>query len=84
MHEPTYDNLDKDPTLPGNVKGKVFQGVTGGFLGITDKYWASAVIPDQAATLEGRFSVTQTPVKVYQADVLGEGKTVEPGCHRRG
>ncbi len=78
LQEPSYDGLDKEPQLPGNVRGKVYKGVTGGFLGITDKYWASAVIPDQASPYEGRFTVTQTPVKTYQADMLGDARTVQP------
>jgi YidC/Oxa1 family membrane protein insertase len=34
---------------------KSFDGKTGGWLGITDKYWASALIPDQKATYAGSF-----------------------------
>ena len=35
--------------------GKSFDGKTGGWLGITDKYWAAALIPDQKATYAGSF-----------------------------
>ncbi|MCC7251073.1 membrane protein insertase YidC, partial [Hyphomicrobium sp.] len=35
--------------------GKSFEGKTGGWLGITDKYWAAALIPDQTATYAGSF-----------------------------
>ncbi|HYD15023.1 MAG TPA: membrane protein insertase YidC [Hyphomicrobium sp.] len=34
---------------------KSFDGKTGGWLGITDKYWAAALIPDQKATYAGSF-----------------------------
>ncbi len=35
--------------------GKTFEGKTGGWLGITDKYWAATLIPDQKATYAGSF-----------------------------
>ena len=34
---------------------KTFDGKTGGWLGITDKYWAAALIPDQKATYAANF-----------------------------
>ncbi|HRN87646.1 membrane protein insertase YidC [Hyphomicrobium sp.] len=35
--------------------GRSFDGKTGGWLGITDKYWAAALIPDQKQTYAGSF-----------------------------
>ncbi len=35
---------------------KTFQGKTGGWLGITDKYWAAALIPDQSSAYTALFS----------------------------
>ncbi len=32
---------------------QTFEGKTGGWLGITDKYWASAIIPDQKVSYSG-------------------------------
>ena len=53
---------------------------TGGWLGITDKYWATALIPDQARANRARFaSGTIGPVRTFQADYLGEGITVPAG-----
>ena len=54
LQEYTYDHLAKEPAL-GNAstKGKTWTGVTGGFVGITDKYWAAAAIPDQATPYTG-------------------------------
>ena len=59
--------------MPGqNTLGKVWDNAVGGFLGITDKYWAAAVIPDQAQAYQGAFTARQDPTgKAYQADVLG-------------
>lgn len=54
---------------------------TGGWLGITDKYWAATVIPDQATAVDSRFSSsTQAGVRTFQADYLAAGKTIAPGA----
>ena len=34
----------------------LFKNVTGGWLGITDKYWASVIVPNQNTPYQGRFS----------------------------
>ncbi len=79
LQEPGYDDLTKSPVLYGTVRGQVFKDVVGGFLGITDKYWASAIVPDQAAPYEGRFSVTGTATPIYQSDAKGSPVSVQPG-----
>lgn len=82
LQEYTYDHLAKEPVL-GNVstKGKSWTGVTGGFVGITDKYWAAAAIPDQTSTYTGSFTErTDGATKVYQANVLGGVQAVAPGA----
>ena len=43
----------------------------GGWLGFTDKYWLTSLIPDQAATFDGQFRAGAN--KAYQADF-----TVQP------
>jgi YidC/Oxa1 family membrane protein insertase len=63
------------------AKAKEFKANTGGFLGITDKYWASALIPDQTQPHDGRFlagTIGTTPT--YQADVLLPAQTVNAGA----
>ncbi|MGU3360532.1 membrane protein insertase YidC [Methylobacterium sp. M6A4_1b] len=82
LQEYTYDHLAKEPAL-GNAstKGKTWAGVTGGFVGITDKYWAAAAIPDQATPYTGSFTErTDGATKVYQANVLGNVQVVQPGA----
>ena len=49
LKEITYHDVLED----GGAKS--FDGKTGGWLGITDKYWAAALIPDQKATYAGSF-----------------------------
>src|SRR5262252_8588524 len=51
-----------------------------GWLGITDKYWAAVVIPEQGKSFEARFSGTQTDGRDrFQADYLMAPLTVEAG-----
>jgi len=53
-----------------------------GWLGITDKYWATVLIPEQGANFDARFSEGPNPRKnVYQTDYLGtDGLTAAPGA----
>ncbi len=54
---------------------------TGGWLGITDKYWAATVIPDQSVKVDAKFSTSKVAgVPTFQADYLAAPKTVEPGA----
>ncbi|TXM92230.1 membrane protein insertase YidC, partial [Methylobacterium sp. WL103] len=82
LQEYTYDHLAKEPAYGGaNTKGKAWANVTGGFVGITDKYWAAAAIPDQGAAYTGAFTErTDGATKIYQASVRGDGRSVEPGA----
>lgn len=81
LQEFTYDHIDKEPPLSPGTTGKVWKDVVGGFVGITDKYWAAAVIPDQARKYEGRYSSVQTGAsRTYQADFLGEAVQIAPGA----
>jgi YidC/Oxa1 family membrane protein insertase len=82
LEEFKYDSLDKEPVIAGQTThGRVWSGATGGFLGITDKYWAAAVIPDQAQPYQGSFTSREDgAARVYQANVLGEAKSLAPGA----
>ena len=54
--------------------------VTNGWLGITDKYWAAALLPDPTAQLQARFSEGSVDAaKSYQADYLLDAQTIAPG-----
>ncbi|GEP12125.1 membrane protein insertase YidC [Methylobacterium gnaphalii] len=81
LQEYTYDKIGKEPSFGGpNTRGKSWDGVTGGFVGITDKYWAAAVIPDQDKPFNGAFTErSEGAAKVYQTSVRGEAVTVAPG-----
>jgi YidC/Oxa1 family membrane protein insertase len=54
--------------------------VTNGWLGITDKYWASALLPDTTAKLQVRFSSDLVGTKrFYQTDYLQDAQTIPIG-----
>jgi YidC/Oxa1 family membrane protein insertase len=72
-NEVTYAKIDK-----ASDKTFSYTGV-GGWLGFTDKYWASAIIPEQSTTIDARFTASgdQQP-EDYQADFVGPEKTLAP------
>src|SRR5919202_4377568 len=73
LREVTYKDLAEKRTMP--YKG------TGGWLGITDKYWATALIPPQTAAYDAKFSESQTGTRNdYQADYMLPAVTVAPGA----
>ncbi len=53
---------------------------TGGWMGITDKYWLAALIPQQDEQIEAVFRVTDAAHgDVHSATMLGEARTIAPG-----
>ncbi|NTJ41232.1 membrane protein insertase YidC [Agrobacterium larrymoorei] len=71
LSEETYKKAEEAPMkLPK---------ATGGWLGITDKYWAAAIVPPQAVPVETTFSHFTDGQPRYQADYRGDAVTVAPG-----
>ena len=69
-----YNGLEDD-------KIRTLPAATGGWLGMTDKYWATAVIPEPGTTFNGRYVYDVSQGKpTYQADYYGEAVTVAPGA----
>jgi YidC/Oxa1 family membrane protein insertase len=61
-------------------KKKVEQKTRGGWLGITDKYWLVALIPDQQKEVQTRFThAAPDRVDRYQVDFTGEAVIVPAG-----
>ena len=52
----------------------------GGWLGYTDKYWATAIIPDQGESYKGYFREFSGVQPQYQANIYAEAKTIAPGA----
>jgi len=54
---------------------------TGGWLGITDKYWLVALVPDQKMPVNTRFTYRKdNGQEKYQADYLGPAVAIAPGA----
>jgi YidC/Oxa1 family membrane protein insertase len=72
LEEVTYEKVQK----------KAFEAdTTGGWVGITDKYWLAALLFDQKAPVHAKFTHRDaggTPR--YQVDYLAAGVTVAPGA----
>jgi YidC/Oxa1 family membrane protein insertase len=54
---------------------------TGGWVGITDKYWMAAVVPPQSESFNGTYLGAKTPagVDAYQANYRLEGRKIAAG-----
>lgn len=53
---------------------------TGGWLGITDKYWLAALIPNQTEPVKTRFIAGKRgPLDLYQSDYLAQPRSVPAG-----
>ncbi len=62
-------------------KDGVRQSTTGGWIGITDKYWLAALVPDQSENVNTRFiHFREGTLDKYQADFLGRPLAVAPGA----
>ena len=68
--EVDYDDIEEDLV-------KYMLPATTGWLGITDKYWATALIPSGKFT--SRFAFFSKYRKQYQADYIGDAISVGPG-----
>jgi YidC/Oxa1 family membrane protein insertase len=74
LQEYTYKKIDEEKQV--NFK------VINGWLGITDKYWASALLPDIHAQLQARYSSNLNLVnniRTYQTDYLQDPQTIAIG-----
>ncbi len=73
LHEIKYKDIAERKT-------ETFPSV-GGWLGITDKYWAATVIPGIQEKVQARFSAAQAGNDFsYQTDFLGDAVSVAPGA----
>ncbi len=72
LHEVKYSAAEEDTTIaPGKA--------TSGWLGITDKYWATALVPTQTVPYETRFSHFTDGRPRFQADFRQDAITIAPG-----
>ena len=72
LHEHKYKDIKED----SNIEYKS----TGGWMGITDKYWLVSLVPDQNAPVNSRMRHTNVNGQDrYQVDYTGDAITVAPG-----
>ena len=57
-----------------------FDKASGGWVGMTDKYWAATVIPDQAKPFTGTFTSEAGPRQVYRALATSDVLTIAPSA----
>jgi YidC/Oxa1 family membrane protein insertase len=71
LKEMKYDDLKKEQ--------RVVEQSTGGWIGITDKYWLTALAFDQALKIDATFNYTLVNGRErYQTDLRGEPITIAP------
>ncbi|WP_339853362.1 membrane protein insertase YidC [uncultured Nisaea sp.] len=72
LKEVDYDDLQED--------GDVEVSATGGWIGITDKYWLAALVPAQDEAIKYRFMHTiRQQDDRYQTDYLGSARAIAAG-----
>ena len=76
LNEYEYKKLEKEKSIK--------QESSGGWLGITDKYWLVAHFRPQDEKIQVQYSVDQTPDEkiVYTASLAGQEVVVAPGSHK--
>ncbi len=55
------------------------KATTGGWIGITDKYWAATLIPSADKPFQARMSYFEDGRPRFQSDFLSDPTTIEPG-----
>ncbi len=72
LNEVDYDDLQDD--------GDVEVSATGGWIGITDKYWLAALVPAQDEAVKYRFMhMIRQQDDRYQTDYLGSARAIPAG-----
>lgn len=72
LQEVDYSDVESDGIL-NQVKTSI------GWLGITDKYWATIMVPEQGRTFQSRFGYFANGTPSYQADFLSDPISVPSG-----
>jgi len=73
LDEMSYSDLQDD--------GELKFPSTGGWLGFTDKYWLTTLVPDQTSAVNARMLYSKTGnVEKYQADFVGSEIIAQPGA----
>ena len=81
LQETSYDKAKSE----GDKKGGLAYDATstGGWAGITDKYWLTSLIPDQAIAVEGEFPPHRGPRRPLPGRLRVDRSADRPGQRRR-
>lgn len=71
LQQETYSGIERAKAISYNA--------TNAWLGITDRYWATALVPNTDAHLLATFEEIDGPPKRYQAKYLLDAQTIPPG-----
>lgn len=72
LQEIDYSDVEDTPVIaPAKA--------TAGWMGITDKYWAAALVPPQGVGFETRFAHFTDGRARYQSDFRSDGQSIAPG-----
>jgi YidC/Oxa1 family membrane protein insertase len=75
LKDPSFDDFKDEGTPP-----KTFSS-TGGWLGITEKYWMAAILPPQTEQFDASYSATPAQgTKAYQASYRLGARPLAPGA----
>ena len=80
VFDSTLNEEDYDSLQDAGSKGLSYSPLeAGGWIGITDKYWLAALIPDQSNLHSFGMRYLRGQGDRYQTDILGAGQTLAPG-----
>ena len=80
VFDSTLNEEDYDSLQDAGSKGLSYSPLeAGGWVGITDKYWLAALIPDQSNLHSFGMRYLRGQGDRYQTDILGAGQTLAPG-----
>ncbi len=80
VFDETLTEIDYDDVVDED-DGMLNYTSTSGWIGITDKYWLAALVPDQTQPFDGRFvhNLRSGDIDTYQADFLRGGIAIPAG-----
>ena len=75
-----YKNLDKGKGIKKSDDQGIRRASQGGWLGFTDKYWMTSLIPEQQYEFAGRYQrLSREAGPVLQLTATGAGRVIQPG-----
>jgi len=81
VFDETLNEEDYSDLVDAGNRGLAFNPETaGGWIGITDKYWLAALMPEQNQKVSFAMRALQGEKQRYQTDFLSQQQTLQPGA----